>query len=93
MKIYFKIFRSVYQRFLTKSITWVEALGVGKSLTYKELYGNPTVFLDAINAVLTNPCFAENAQRMQSILKNYQPAKTAADIIEQYMETKVGLDH
>jgi hypothetical protein len=25
--------------------------------------------------------------------KNYQPAKTAADIIERYMETKVGLDH
>ena len=36
----------------------------------------------SVNAVLTNPCFAEKAQRMQTILKNYQPAKTAADIIE-----------
>ena len=71
----------------------VEALGVGKSLTWKEFYNNPKILLDAINAVLTNPCFAENARRMQTILKTYQPAKTAADIIERYMETKVGLDH
>jgi UDP:flavonoid glycosyltransferase YjiC (YdhE family) len=71
----------------------VEALGVGKSVTWKEFYSNPKILLAAINAVLTNPCFAENARRMQSILKTYQPAKTAADIIERYMETKVGLDH
>ena len=71
----------------------VEALGVGKSVTWKEFYNNPKILLDTINAVLTNPCFAENARRMQTILKNYQPAKTAADIIERYMETKKGLDH
>jgi len=66
----------------------VEALGVGMSLTWKEFYSNPKILLDAINAVLTNPCFAENARRMQSILKTYQSAKTAADIIEKYMEHK-----
>ena len=71
----------------------VEASGVGKSVTWKEFYRNPKILLNAINAVLTNPCFAENARRMQTILKTYQPAKTAADIIERYMETKVGLDH
>ena len=71
----------------------VEALGVGKSVTWKEFYSNPKILLDAINAILTNRSFAENARRMQTILKNYQPAKTAADIIERYMETKVGLDH
>ncbi|MEA3416269.1 MAG: glycosyltransferase [Thermodesulfobacteriota bacterium] len=67
----------------------VEALGVGKSLTWKEFYCNPKVLLDLIDAVLTNRSFAENARRMQTILKNYQPAKTAADIIERYVETKV----
>ena len=67
----------------------VEALGVGKSVSWKEFYSNPKILLDAINAVLTNPSFAENARRMQTILKNYQPAKTAADIIERYMETKI----
>ena len=71
----------------------VEALGDGKSVTWKAFYSNPKIFLDAINAVLTNRSFAENARRMQSILKTYQPAKTAADIIERYLETKVGLDH
>jgi UDP:flavonoid glycosyltransferase YjiC (YdhE family) len=49
--------------------------------------------LDAVHAVLSNRSFAENARRMQTILKTYQPAKTAADIIERYMETKKGLDH
>ena len=67
----------------------VEASGVGKSVIWKEFYSNPKILLDAINAVLTNPCFAENARRMQTILKTYQPAKTAADIIERYMETKI----
>ena len=71
----------------------VEALGVGNSLTWKEFDSNPKILLDAINAVLTNHSFRENARRMQSILKNYQPAKTATDIIERYMETKEGLDH
>ena len=66
----------------------VEALGVGKSLAWKEFYSNPKILLAAINAVLTNPCFAENARRMQSILKTYQPAKTAADIIERYISTE-----
>jgi UDP:flavonoid glycosyltransferase YjiC (YdhE family) len=67
----------------------VEALGVGKSLAWKAFYSNPKILLDAIDAVLTNPSFAENAKRMQSILKTYQPAKTATDIIERYMETKI----
>jgi UDP:flavonoid glycosyltransferase YjiC (YdhE family) len=71
----------------------VEASGVGKSVTWKKFYSNPKILLDTIDTVLTNHSFRENARRMQSILKNYQPAKTAADIIEQYMETKVGLDH
>jgi UDP:flavonoid glycosyltransferase YjiC (YdhE family) len=44
--------------------------------------------LDAIDAVLANHSFAEKARRMQAILKNYQPAKTAADIIERYISTE-----
>ena len=66
----------------------VEALGVGKSLAWKEFYSNPKTLLDAINVVLTDHSFRKNARRMQTILKNYQPAKTAADLIEQYMEHK-----
>ena len=64
----------------------VEASGVGKSVTWKKFYSNPKILLDTIDTVLTNHSFRENARRMQSILKNYQPAKTAADIIEQYMD-------
>jgi UDP:flavonoid glycosyltransferase YjiC (YdhE family) len=42
----------------------VEALGVGKSLAWKAFYSNPKILLDAIDAVLTNPSFAENAKRI-----------------------------
>jgi UDP:flavonoid glycosyltransferase YjiC (YdhE family) len=71
----------------------VEALGVGKSVTWKAFCSNPTALLDTIHAVLLNPSFAEKARQMQGILKTYHAEKTAADIIERYMETKVGLDH
>jgi UDP:flavonoid glycosyltransferase YjiC (YdhE family) len=71
----------------------VEALGVGKSVTWKAFYSNPKILLDAIHAVLSNPSFAEKARQMQGILKTYHAEKTAADIIERYMETKKGLHH
>jgi len=45
----------------------VEALGVGKSLTWKEFYSNPTVLLDAVHAVLSNRSFAENVRRMHKV--------------------------
>ena len=59
----------------------VEALGLGKSLTWKEFHANPRILLNAINAVLANHSFAEKAQQMQHILKTYRAEKTAADII------------
>lgn len=60
----------------------VEALGLGKSLTWKEFHANPRILFNAINAVLANHSFAEKAQQMQHILKTYRAEKTAADIIE-----------
>lgn len=62
----------------------VEALGVGKSLTWGEFHRNPKVLFDAIDAVLANPSFAKNAQGIQEILKSYKGEKIGADIIERY---------
>jgi UDP:flavonoid glycosyltransferase YjiC (YdhE family) len=66
----------------------VEALGVGRLITWKEFNYNPKVLLKAINGVLSDPSFTEKAQWMQAILKTYHAEKTAADIIERYMENK-----
>lgn len=63
----------------------VEAVEVGKSLTWKEFSRDPKILLDVINAVLANHSFAEKAWRMQGILKNYQGEKIWADLIEGYI--------
>jgi len=60
----------------------VEALGVGRSLTWREFHADPKALLNAINALLTDHSFAENARQMKHILKTYQAEKTASDIIE-----------
>ncbi|MEW6327589.1 MAG: hypothetical protein AB1487_08350 [Thermodesulfobacteriota bacterium] len=44
--------------------------------------------MNAIDAVLTTPSVTEKARWMQAILKTYHAEKTAADIIERYMENK-----
>lgn len=69
----------------------VEALGVGRSITWKEFNYNPKVLLNAIDVVLATPSFTEKAQRMQAILKTYHAEKTAADIIERYISTETSL--
>ena len=63
----------------------VEAVGVGKSLTWKEFNADPKVLLDVIDAVLATPYFTEKAHRMQDTLKKYQGEKIGADLIEGYM--------
>lgn len=63
----------------------VEAVGVGKSLTWKEFSRDPKILLDVISAVLANPSLAEKAWRMQGILKSYQGEKIGADLIEGYI--------
>jgi UDP:flavonoid glycosyltransferase YjiC (YdhE family) len=66
----------------------VDLLEVGGSITRKEFDSNPKVLLNAIDVVLTTPSFSEKAQWMQAILKTYHAEKTAADIIERYMNNK-----
>lgn len=58
-------------------------------MTWKEFNYNPKVLLKAINGVLSDPSFTEKAQWMQAILKTYHAEKTAADIIERYMENHI----
>ncbi|MDP3030008.1 MAG: hypothetical protein Q8O04_11070 [Deltaproteobacteria bacterium] len=57
-------------------------------MTWKEFNYNPKAPLKAIDGVLSDPSFTEKAQWMQAILKTYHAEKTAADIIERYMENK-----
>jgi UDP:flavonoid glycosyltransferase YjiC (YdhE family) len=61
----------------------VEALGVGKMLSWKEFYDNPKSLMDLIKFVAKEKSFYQNALRLQNILKTYDAAKSAADIIEE----------
>jgi UDP:flavonoid glycosyltransferase YjiC (YdhE family) len=60
----------------------VEALGVGRMLSWKEFSHNPYSLLQLISLVITEKAFYENASRLKEILHTYDPAKKAADIIE-----------
>lgn len=65
----------------------VEALGVGRSISWKEFQSNPEVLMRVIDTVLSIPSFSEKARRMQGILKTYEAEKKAADIIERYIQS------
>jgi UDP:flavonoid glycosyltransferase YjiC (YdhE family) len=60
----------------------VEALGVGKMLSWREFYDNPKTLIDLISFVTKEKSFYQNASRLKDILKTYDAAKTAPDIIE-----------
>ena len=67
----------------------VQALGIGKSITWKEFNGDPRIFLDTIDTVLADLSFAQRARRMQAMLKNYKGEKIGADLIEGYIAEQI----
>lgn len=60
----------------------VEALGVGCTLTWKEFINNPDSLLKAIRYAKENRAFYEQAERVKSILRNYNAPGAAANLIE-----------
>ena len=63
----------------------VEALGVGKMLSWKDFYDSPKTLIKLIRLVIKDKTFYQNASRLRDILRTYDAAKTAADIIEKEM--------
>ena len=60
----------------------VEALGVGKMLSWKDFNENPESLIELIKFVVKEKSFYQNALKLRDILRNYNAPKTAADIIE-----------
>lgn len=60
----------------------VEALGVGKTLLWKDFHDSPKTLIDLIKIVIKEKSFYQNASRLKDILKTYNSVKTSADIIE-----------
>lgn len=60
----------------------VEALGVGKTLSWKRFETDPKALIELIDNVMNERAFYQNASRLQDILKTYDAAKRGADIIE-----------
>jgi UDP:flavonoid glycosyltransferase YjiC (YdhE family) len=59
----------------------VEALGVGRMLTWKDFGDNPACLKDLIKSVIEGNSFFQNAGKMRAILSSYDAAVAAADII------------
>lgn len=60
----------------------VEALGIGRMLSWKEFSGNPASLISLIMSMINEKAFYQRAAQFKSILQNYNAANTAADIIE-----------
>jgi UDP:flavonoid glycosyltransferase YjiC (YdhE family) len=60
----------------------VEALGVGKTLTWKEFNRKPSRLLECARAIRSERTFYRNAASLEHVLGGYDAAKSAADIIE-----------
>ena len=67
----------------------VEALGVGCTLTWKEFINNPDSLLKAIRYAKGNRSFYEQAERVKSILSNYNAPGAAAELISNLMQLPV----
>lgn len=59
----------------------VEALGVGKTITWKEFEQKPGVVLEVVESILSSPQVKENTGKLKAILGTYNAAKFAADIL------------
>jgi UDP:flavonoid glycosyltransferase YjiC (YdhE family) len=60
----------------------VQALGVGKTLRWKEFSRNPSTLMEYINQMYTDTSYTLNAARLSDIISTYDAAKTATDLIE-----------
>ncbi|KAF0221867.1 MAG: glycosyl transferase family [Geobacteraceae bacterium] len=72
----------------------VETLGVGKTLTWKELLINPQSLLKMSTEIIRNISFHQNSAKLQNLIASYRPAEQAADIIEgvKFQEDAGGLN-
>lgn len=59
----------------------VEALGIGRMLSWKDFSSNPASLIKLIRSVINDKSFYHNASRFRDILNTYNASKTAADII------------
>jgi UDP:flavonoid glycosyltransferase YjiC (YdhE family) len=59
----------------------VEAIGAGRTLSWKDFSKNPHSLLDLIISVIRNESFYDNVARMRNILGRYDAPRTAADVI------------
>jgi UDP:flavonoid glycosyltransferase YjiC (YdhE family) len=60
----------------------VEALGAGRTISWKEFIDNPMSLIKLIMSITMDNSFYQNASRLKDILGTYNAPKTAADIIE-----------
>ncbi|MDP3296873.1 MAG: glycosyltransferase [Thermodesulfovibrionia bacterium] len=61
----------------------VEALGIGKKLSWKDFSFKPSLLIEMIRSIIKEKSFYQNASKLKDVLHNYNAAKIAADIIEQ----------
>lgn len=59
----------------------VEALGVGKMISWKEFERTPDVVLEAVETIVSSLVVKENTRKFKELLSRYNAAKFAANII------------
>ena len=59
----------------------VEALGIGRMLSWKDFSRDPSSLLDLVRSILKDRSFYRNASRFREILRTYDAPKTASDIL------------
>jgi UDP:flavonoid glycosyltransferase YjiC (YdhE family) len=59
----------------------VEALGVGRMLSWKDFSNNPSTLLDLARSILSDESFYRNASGLKKTLSRYDAPKMAADIL------------
>jgi len=64
----------------------VEALGVGKMLSWKDFARNPNILITMIKSIIETKSFYRRASELRDILNTYAASKIAADIIEKIMQ-------
>lgn len=65
----------------------VEALGVGKMITWKEFNNDPTILTEMIRRITKEPNYKIRASNLKNKLENYMAATTAANILERGGQT------
>ncbi|MDX9786994.1 MAG: glycosyltransferase [Desulfobacterales bacterium] len=60
----------------------VESLGMGISIPYKNFYNNQEILINAIEKILRDPSYSNNAVRFQKKLEKYHGYFTGANLIE-----------